>query len=448
MNDPQRQSDRRRLPDRRTRSDRRTGSGQRDEPDSAGRVESSERGDDLRAWRVLFIVVALALAVGTHWPRLEIDLGGAPAPDKLLHAGAFGLVTLLLWMTGWIRRPRTLLLVGLAWAALDEITQGVPGLSRTVSIHDALASAVGVTLATAIVWAIDEVPARRAGLIAERRLRWSAAHAVRGSRSTIAVVVGGLAGGTIGALVATGVAAIGHASADARNPPVLARPVLDLLARLFGESAPGELPLLGLGVGALIGAHFAIEVLRRRVLALRAGACIRCGTAMPAAPAEPEARDDDGWRHCARCGEPRHAVAESLPPLPARVIFELLVTGAVLMATALVGVIIVLWIAVATWAHSESTRRVSGLWGELPPGMPFVLDMLWIGLVLAVIGRFLRRRLAQRQDGQAERCLGCRYDLRATPARAWRGNCPECGTPFVRVRPLPEARQSSRAVEE
>jgi len=413
-------------------------------------VASSDR----RAWRVLFVVAATALTVGTHWPRLAIDLDGAPAPDKLLHAGAFGLVTLLLWMTGWVKRFRTLAVIGVAWAMIDEITQGAPGLSRTVSIHDAVASSIGVVLAVALVWSVSEVPARRAGLIAERRLRWSAQRAAAGWRGLAAIVGCGCIGGVIGVLVALLLAFVGRISSAAEITVEFMRPVVGGIARLFGEAQPVELALIGLGLGALVGAHFALELRRRRVLIRLTGSCLRCGTAKRDSRATTDAssmiesaafdttadpRQSDGWWNCPKCREPQHPVADDLPPLPARVILELALIGAGLFVAALVVAIALLGVAVAAWASSDAIRRLSGDWVELPVGMPFVLDMLWIGLLLAGILRFLRRRLARRIDAQGEHCLGCRYDLRATPARDFRGSCPECGTAFVRVRAAAES---------
>ena len=122
---------------------------------------------DRRAWRRIFVLYAAALTLGTHWPRLQLHVVDVPAPDRLIHASAFGLGALLLWRTGWVRRLRVLLAIGLAWCALDEISQSIPGLGRQSSLSDAVASMLGVAMAVSLLWSvgpIDEVLAEALAL--------------------------------------------------------------------------------------------------------------------------------------------------------------------------------------------------------------------------------------------------------------------------------------------
>jgi VanZ family protein len=114
----------------------------------------------MKRWPLwLFLAYALFLFTGTHWPNLRIETPLMRRPDLLLHLGAFGTFTLLLWWSGllgsrqrWATVPRVLA-VGLAYAAFDELSQGLPGLGRTVALDDYLADALGVaagTLASAL----------------------------------------------------------------------------------------------------------------------------------------------------------------------------------------------------------------------------------------------------------------------------------------------------------
>lgn len=105
------------------------------------------------------MVYALTLVTLTHWPRLQLD---APIgrPDLVAHLIAFGLWTSLLLATGWLGRPtsaRALLLAGVAGAcvsAVDEASQGLPGINRTVHASDLFANFGGVGLAIGMFAAI------------------------------------------------------------------------------------------------------------------------------------------------------------------------------------------------------------------------------------------------------------------------------------------------------
>ena len=102
--------------------------------------------------RTAFALYALALLVATHWPQLTIT-GPIERPDLVIHAGAFGLWTLLLVgaaLFGPALSTRNILAsaaVGALYAPLDELSQGLPGLNRVVALDDALANLLGVALA-------------------------------------------------------------------------------------------------------------------------------------------------------------------------------------------------------------------------------------------------------------------------------------------------------------
>jgi len=90
-------------------------------------------------WRIAFVLYALALTVGTHWPNLTLS-PEVPVSDKSIHFTAFGTLTILLWLTRWIRSRIVTGVIVMVWAAVDEVSQGLPGVHRTVSIYDLLAN--------------------------------------------------------------------------------------------------------------------------------------------------------------------------------------------------------------------------------------------------------------------------------------------------------------------
>jgi len=102
-------------------------------------------------WAVpAFILYALILFTGTHWPNLRIESAYVKRPDLILHLTAFGTWTTLLWASGVVGRrgawasPVRAGLAGVLYAAFDELSQGIPGLGRTVAWDDYAADCLGV----------------------------------------------------------------------------------------------------------------------------------------------------------------------------------------------------------------------------------------------------------------------------------------------------------------
>lgn len=91
------------------------------------------------------------MTTGTHWPNLVIG-PEVPASDKTIHVAAFAGLTILMWMTRWIPSLAVVGAVMIAWAVLDELSQGIPILGRTVSLYDMAANVLGVTVAAALIW--------------------------------------------------------------------------------------------------------------------------------------------------------------------------------------------------------------------------------------------------------------------------------------------------------
>ena len=106
-------------------------------------------------FRLAVVVLAafwLLIFVGTHLPPAMVER--APrVNDKVQHFAAFFFLgTLMCYVTTsprWFRRFTTIGLVGMAYAAIDELTQGfVPG--RDPSFFDFLADSAGVWAAIGI----------------------------------------------------------------------------------------------------------------------------------------------------------------------------------------------------------------------------------------------------------------------------------------------------------
>lgn len=112
-----------------------------------------------RSRRAVFFVYWLMLTAATHWPGLTLP-PIVPRTDLWIHAGSFGVWTILLsgaeWMGSWRRGLGIAIcgLLSLAWAGVDEVTQGLPGVNRVVAMSDFLANALGVVLATGLLLAV------------------------------------------------------------------------------------------------------------------------------------------------------------------------------------------------------------------------------------------------------------------------------------------------------
>lgn len=110
-----------------------------------------------RPWRAAFIIYALILVVATHWPKLEVT-GPVERSDLWVHAGAFGLWTVLIFASGLLgpraawRSVALTSIVSLAWAGIDEWSQQF--FQRVTAADDFAANALGVWLGSVIaaVW--------------------------------------------------------------------------------------------------------------------------------------------------------------------------------------------------------------------------------------------------------------------------------------------------------
>lgn len=120
-----------------------------------------------RVCKAAFVFWALLLFTLTHWPNLKVD-AGIPRTDLWAHAIGYGVWTFLFIASAFIAPRGSWKSVGLcmpialAYAGLDEYSQGIPGLGRYVTLEDFAANAIGVGIG-ASVWAIALVIRDRRG---------------------------------------------------------------------------------------------------------------------------------------------------------------------------------------------------------------------------------------------------------------------------------------------
>lgn len=127
-----------------------------------------------RANRLTLIVLLsfwVLLFTATHIPGP--DLPPVQVSDKMIHAGAFFLLGLLLYITLWVRGGKIsgiwwkVLVVLMLYGALDEWTQQF--VNRDTDIHDWMADCTGVAAAVAVMVLVQFVTCcRRAAKNASR----------------------------------------------------------------------------------------------------------------------------------------------------------------------------------------------------------------------------------------------------------------------------------------
>jgi len=101
-----------------------------------------------RFWRIALVAYLVPITVVTHWPRL--GFAGAGAVDKFAHFLGFGALAWLALHARPAGRAWLGFLFAVAWVYIDEVTQAIPILGRTFSVHDMIAGWTGVALAGAI----------------------------------------------------------------------------------------------------------------------------------------------------------------------------------------------------------------------------------------------------------------------------------------------------------
>lgn len=102
--------------------------------------------------RVMLVAYVCVLLLGTHWPRLEAQIGELPRSDLYMHLGAFGVFTVLMLRARWFggtlgaRNIFWTGVVSVGFAMVNEATQGLPMVARQARLDDAAVNILGVGL--------------------------------------------------------------------------------------------------------------------------------------------------------------------------------------------------------------------------------------------------------------------------------------------------------------
>jgi hypothetical protein len=353
------------------------------------------------------VLYTLTLTVVTHWPALALGTESRPAPDKLLHMIAFGGLVALLWQTRWCKAPWHVVVLVLVWAAVDEASQGLPALHRTVTWQDMAAGQLGVLLVAAGWWALSPVggPANRARLafhgviIADLFTRARTWMIVTGS-----AIAAGLVIGAVGWLVM-------------QAAPEAIRQTQGLVVTAL--------------VGAAAGALFAMTALgRNRASALaETRPCFVCATSCRVVDF-----DDSGHGRCPSCDAPVHFGQWALPmQLPMRAALRGAGPAALLTVGLIVGAVALHVLVLVLGMHVTSAKRLHMAWQSLTPDMRFTVDLALVGAAVAAGLRLYRRRQGRLCDRQHLVCRRCGHDLTGAPLTRGLGVCSECGASFVRI---------------
>jgi hypothetical protein len=346
----------------------------------------------------MFFVYAGAMSAGTHWPRLQLGDPTHP-PDKLLHFIAFGGLLFMLVRARFFAGLAANFLVALLWTALDEITQGIPGLGRSMSMEDIVAGWMGVTTTGLFLWATRPLAAP---IVALRRQRFDAMIDLILSRR-----IGWIG---FGVSVVGGIATVGP---------------LSILANGFSaEPTPFQAAVVGamLGAGSGGAAYLIIAMRSLEESLIERRLCLGCGEAV-----------GEGADSCAACGErPLLAQWLPMPGLSRADILRACLTPTLGAIGVLILGLVLLQAAAVLIPTSPPILRLNAWWNGLSKGMDTNIHALSLAALVAVTVERIRVRMARRIERCDAVCLGCRHDLRSTPANGGIGRCGECGAGFVR----------------
>ena len=355
-----------------------------------------------RNLRIVFLAALACAFVVTHIPRLAVGTPDSPI-DKLVHASGYGVLAALLLLARWWRPVWPALAALAAWAALDEVTQAIPGLGRSADVEDWLADVTGMAIAAAFFVAAAPVGTGAARLLCQRRR---------------------IAGDTL----LCKVTAWFHLATAGVLGFAAGAPLGVLLDSFFVRKGPQpwQYGLIGGVLGAGIGMHALWEYgVRSRLRRLgETRPCIACGSGMDphaqSCPACGCARAETDWAPVAPLQGSEELAACIMPIL-------LSLAGIVVVSASAIVLITVLRL------RSDLVMRGDTWYRMLPPDARVLGDIALVALFGAWGLQRCRARIARSIDRCGERCLGCGYDLHATVPALRAGTCHECGGGFVRV---------------
>jgi hypothetical protein len=356
---------------------------------------------------VAFVLYAIVLTVLSHWPALAIGEETQPSPDKMLHMLAFGGLVVLLWRTGWVKKPWIAVTIVVVWAAVDEVTQALPILRRFFSAHDMIAGQLGAVLVGAWWWAMSPV----GGMPNRLRVAYQS------------FIVADLCGRWQTLLLAAGAGAAGAAAIG-----FAAWFILQFLPLAHGNPANIIVAVIVGGAAAVHGTFATLFGPRARQLSALQP-CFSCGESCAEA-----AFDETGRASCASCGSPVHR-GQWAPPMQLPISAAVRGAGRALLVSiglivlAVAGFLVVLVLSIrVSWAKS-----LLGVWQDLGMDMRLVVDLTVVGVALAVGMRTYRVRQARLHDRQHLECRACGHDLTGAPVDRGLGRCAECGGEFAKI---------------
>ena len=359
-----------------------------------------------RPWRIVFVLYAVALTIGTHWPRLDLSIGDVRAPDKIVHQFAFAGLAFLLWRTRWLRRLDLWFAAIVFWIMLDEFTQAIPILGRTFSWFDILAGWCGAMVVAAWLWAFRPTGAQQARRHHDQTIFvYESVFMRSGNWIRIALYSTGML-----LLVGTACALfMWQVHPDGLVPAVM----------------------VGAAAGGVGGFYVGMDTAFRRDWSrlLKDQPCFACGRSCAEATI-----DEDGRGTCPNCRRPIH-LGQWLetPDLSRRAILGLATSGFGIFSLLSVFAVAV-YLAFLLFFFSNPDRFFFiGRLARTAVDMRIVIDLTLLGVFTALAVRFARRTRARQIDEQDRRCLVCRHDVHMTRTERGIGRCPECGTPFVRI---------------
>lgn len=367
---------------------------------------------DLRIWRFAFLAYAGAQVALSHWPHLSLGEPGESSPDKMLHVYVFAGLTVSFALARWTRCLLTVFLIMSGWVVIDELTQAIPALGRTITVYDMIASECGVLIACAWMAALRPVGGDRSrarDAFRARVLRSIFARPLRSGASALAWM-----------LLAFAFLPIGIA--------------ITLLWGDVIDAMPNPVPAFLFGTGAALWLGMIVAIWNRCLWgpAVRdtqeRGVCPHCGWAT-------------SRRVCDACGRvidpcvwltdvaPDDAIRRRMLARPA--IIGLAFCGATFAA--IYGFAFIYQRIVSSGGRIGWMQRLARELNNLPLDFTLTIDLTILMLAAALALYAYRRSWAKVYDRQASFCRKCGFELRGTPVdAAGRGACGECGVPFVR----------------